>query len=817
LLNSVLALNLADTELTAGMSGDVRADNTRELLVALLRALTAAAPEPAGLLVVLEDAHWLDSASWGLARAVSQHVPHVLLVVVTRPMDEPLPSEYRQLISMPTTERLVLEPLPPRETIQLVCDRLGVPDLPDLVTTLIYERGQGNPFFSEELTATLREDGFLRIVDGRCELAGTAAELEAIRFPDTVQGVISGRIDRLSPAEQLALKVASVIGRLFAVRIVRAIHPVPTEGRGLADAFGALERHDFVRCDAPEPELAYLFNHVLTQETAYSLLLFAQRQQLHQAIAEWYEQWHADDIGTYSPLLAHHWSRAEVAPRALDYLEKAGVQAVASGAYQEAVRFFGDALTLDARQATPAPAGRLGRWHRWLGEAYFSLGRLTEGREHLERAAALLDVPVPATRPRLARYVLNELLKRALVRAVPRLASPDAVQRAREAARAYERLVQIYYYANDPAQMVAVLLRGLNLAERSGPCSEIARLRAGMCVVAGSGPLRALADGYARGALEAAEVVGDVAARGWVLELIAIYRIGVGHWDDADQALSEAAEIATRLKDRRRWEEATALQSSNAYLRGNFAYAARLADDVYRSARHGGNSQGEGWGLVVRAEAALRLGEIDKAADDSQAAATLLADSAAQAEATIARAVLAKARWQQGKSQEARQAAETVLRVVAHSPALASYALEAYGSIAQVLLSLWEVDPARLSNKHPDVVGPARQACRALWKFARAFPIGQPRAYLCQGLADLLVGRPARACRAWRKSLAAADRLRMPYEQALAHYELGRHLPAADPDRAAHVAEASRLFRRLGAAIDLAPAGTPQVGDATTD
>jgi hypothetical protein len=83
--------------------------------------------------------------------------------------------------------------------------------------------------------------------------------------------------------------------------------------------------------------------------------------------------------------------------------------------------------------------------------------------------------------------------------------------------------------------------------------------------------------------------------------------------------------------------------------------------------------------------------------------------------------------------------------------------------------------------------------------------VGQPRAWLYQGVFDWLAGKPRRAVRAWRQSLAAAERLDMPYEQGLAHYEIGRH---AEPgaERQKHLDQACALLTRCGAVYDLARA-----------
>jgi len=93
-----------------------------------------------------------------------------------------------------------------------------------------------------------------------------------------------------------------------------------------------------------------------------------------------------------------------------------------------------------------------------------------------------------------------------------------------------------------------------------------------------------------------------------------------------------------------------------------------------------------------------------------------------------------------------------------------------------------------------------------LRRFARVFPIGQPHAWLCQGSYDWLNGKHSRAHRAWLKSIAHAEKLEMPYEEGLAHYELGRH--AIGDERHRHLTRAIEIFERLGVMYDLEKART---------
>ena len=98
--------------------------------------------------------------------------------------------------------------------------------LPEQVATLVVDKAQGNPFFSEEIAYALRDTEQIQVVDGECVLNPGLGDLHSLDFPDTVEGVITSRIDRLPPQGQLALKVASVIGRIFASNIFSDVCPI---------------------------------------------------------------------------------------------------------------------------------------------------------------------------------------------------------------------------------------------------------------------------------------------------------------------------------------------------------------------------------------------------------------------------------------------------------------------------------------------------------------------------------------------------------------------------------------------------------------
>ena len=139
---------------------------------------------------------------------------------------------------------------------------------------------RGPPLFTEELASALRDAGLISIIGGECYLSPETGDLKSAQFPDSLEAVITGRIDRLAPQLQLVLKVTSVLGRVFPLTLLRAIHPIEADRANLAEHLAALERRGLLALRGGSvADPSYGFKHALTQDVAYNLLPFSQRQQ----------------------------------------------------------------------------------------------------------------------------------------------------------------------------------------------------------------------------------------------------------------------------------------------------------------------------------------------------------------------------------------------------------------------------------------------------------------------------------------------------------------------------------------------------------
>jgi hypothetical protein len=155
----------------------------------------------------------------------------------------------------------------------------------------------------------------------------------------------------------------------------------------------------------------------------------------------------------------------------------------------------------------------------------------------------------------------------------------------------------------------------------------------------------------------------------------------------------------------------------------------------------------------------------------------------------------------------AAETAQVGANLITRNSLAGVWTMEGFAGVAETYLSLWEAaHNDQRTRVEPEVLAiSARRGCNALRAFARIFPIAQPRAWLCQGWYNWLAGDAVRADRAWQRSLQIAQQLAMPYEQARAHYELGRHA-ARDVQRQTHLQSACDGFARLGAMTDQARA-----------
>jgi class 3 adenylate cyclase/tetratricopeptide (TPR) repeat protein len=809
LLNDILQVDFSPTELTSNLEGRVLAENTRALLITILHRKT----RQTFTLLTIEDAHWMDTASWALLIEVSRLASdaHLMLIITTRPMTTPVIPEAEQILQLPYTRRITLERMAVQETLALVSLKLGVSDLPPSVSTLIMDKAEGHPFFSEELAYALRDAGILLIENGKSTLAPGINNLESLNLPKTVQGVITSRIDRLSPVQQLTLKVASVIGRIFEYATLDAIYPVETERTLLRPSLIILERLDITPLESPDPHLSYIFKHSITRDVAYNLMLFSQRRRLHKSTAEWYEHTYSADTEPYYSLLAYHYTLAEEIPKAILYLEKAGNQALSRGAYVEAANFFEEAVRISAQERRDISASQLqqARWEYQLGEAYIGLGSLDRSREHFERSAELLGWPSPQRKSALLRSLLGQVAAQAWRLIRGSLPPPDRdPSQILEAARAHERLVDLYYFAQDRPRLLNSTLHALNLAQKAPPTPDLARAYALACGVASVIGAHGLAETYQERALQTIAKVHHLPSQARVLSRTGLYNIGIGNFERAIHLLDQASEIAERLRDFRQLGESTALHAWTSYLAADFENSRARFERVFSMAKQIRNIQYQNWGQWGQSHSLLRLNRLEEARRALEDVVQRLGNQEDSGSQVVTYGLMAIVcmhiqDWKNMLGYGTRLVS-TDKRPIRFS--IADF--EGYASVAEVFLTLWQHDTEngilnQIGYSIEECKTAARRACRFMEGYAHVYTIAQPRSHYLKGWLSDLRGKGQDAMQLWRHGLSHAQRLGMHYEEARLHDILSRHLSTENPETQEHRDRARQLFVKLNAQLDM--------------
>ena len=298
------------------------------------------------LCVVFEDLHWADESTLELLEHLLRVTEEssVALFFLYRTEREhgswqlgerarrQFPHRYREI---------ELRPLP-ADAIRALAAATADGDVPESVAELLAERAGGNPFFLEEALRDLIERGVLQRQNGEWQLA---VGLDEISVPALVQGALQARLDRLDPKSRELLNVAAVVGRTFGVDLLERIVP----HGDLVPALSELQRLDLIveRRRRPKPE--YRFRHGLVQEVAYAALVEPVRRRLHSTVGEALEQIYLESPEEAYGLLARHFSEADEAEKAVEYLLKAGDAARAIYADDEALHHYRKARAFLAR------------------------------------------------------------------------------------------------------------------------------------------------------------------------------------------------------------------------------------------------------------------------------------------------------------------------------------------------------------------------------------------------------------------------------------------------------------------------------------
>jgi class 3 adenylate cyclase/tetratricopeptide (TPR) repeat protein len=369
LIAELLAVPLSGRYPVVEVSPQQKREMTLTALLDQLDGIAARSP----VLIIFEDAHWIDPTSLDLLDRTVARVADlpVLLVMTFRPELQPT------WVGQPHVTMLSLSRLGRRDGAAIIAGVTKGKALPDGVAEQILARTDGVPLFIEELTSALLESGLMRETSDRYVLDGPLPQLA---IPTTLQASLVARLDRLATVKDVA-QIGAAIGREFSHELIAAVASMTP-----ADLDTALERlaaSGLISRRGMPPHATYSFKHALVQDAAYATLLKSRRQQLHASIAKVLVERFPTLAESQLEVVAHHYSEAGLASEAIGYWRKAGQLASARSANREAVGFFEQALGVLA--SLPETQSTLEQTFDIRLELRETLNLLNEPRRALDR------------------------------------------------------------------------------------------------------------------------------------------------------------------------------------------------------------------------------------------------------------------------------------------------------------------------------------------------------------------------------------------------------------------------------------------------
>jgi len=372
--------HLLGVETGEGIPAGLAPEAVKYRTFAALRGLLCESAARRPLVLAIEDLHWADPTTVEFLTFLLEHIAGARILLVCT---------YRPEFVCPWSRKsyhcvVTLTPLAQPDGSQMLTALLGTPQIQDDLVTLVLDKTEGVPFFIEELVHSLRETGAIELHDGQWRLTASAT---AVPVPDTVEEVLTARIDRLPEGAKSVLQIGAVIGREWSEELLREVAGL-TEPE-LTAHLAALTEAELLYVRGVPPQTSYVFKHAFTQEAAYRSLLTTWRRELHHRVVVTLEALFPDRLEEYYGPLAYHYCEAahgdEVA-KAVAYAMRAGARNMALPAYAEAIRFYHLALQALERQEPVDEAQRCTLLLA-LGEAQLNAGEHLAAQETFLHAA----------------------------------------------------------------------------------------------------------------------------------------------------------------------------------------------------------------------------------------------------------------------------------------------------------------------------------------------------------------------------------------------------------------------------------------------
>ncbi len=415
LLSGVLGIEIPDNAVTASFDAKLRKTSLENLLADVLRAEVQRQP----LVLVLEDCQWIDQASLDLLEVLVRAAEQSPVLFLAAYRSDIAESAHERIRALASFEELVLRELNEEQIGRVIGSKLeqqfgaGVSASQPAIE-LITSRGQGNPFYIEELVNYLKR----KDID-----IGDPAAVKDLDLPPSLHALVLSRVDTLDEGPRRTLKVASVVGRSFEPTTLPEVYPQLGSTDEVSAHVDSLREADLVTPDKHGHQ-SWIFRHAVAQSVAYESIPYSLRSRLHEATGRYFEQRAPEQIELRLDLLAHHFWHSENLEKKVEYQRRAGDAAQNAYANAAAIEYFERLTTVvdeHERSRTLLKLGEVlelvGHWDRaerveaealelaeasgdadaigWseaaLAEVARKQGRYDEVRSRLDRAARIFE------------------------------------------------------------------------------------------------------------------------------------------------------------------------------------------------------------------------------------------------------------------------------------------------------------------------------------------------------------------------------------------------------------------------------------------
>lgn len=539
----------------------LEASQLRQQIFLAIRDLLVADSRRQPLMLILEDLHWADDTSFDLLSFLVDSIQEEALFIyaISRPFEDGPLEELVEGLRRRSPERLVyiqLNNLTSDQSDRLLTNLLAIPDFPEALRQRILQRAAGIPFYLEEILRMLIDDGVITRDNGRWSLV-PGADFSATEVPDTLQGLIMTRFDRLQPFQRKVLQTAAVIGRQFNLAILAAV--INPERSGILESvLGELIERDFIQPQSGDQPAEYLFRHVLTSEAVYNTLLRRDRAELHGLVADALENLYLDQLDRHVEVLASHYRLSPHTDRALHYLTLAGQKASRDYANEQARQYFQQALAL-LPKVLHTPEQEL-QVREGLGDVLVFIGEYVDARDHYQSVLEVIGSAAPGfytkehstlhrkigiTFERQGDYDRAFDHYKLALEATQESAAPMSYEQA----RIYNDMGWIHFLQGHFEEARSQLSRALELVENSKRYDVVASVHNRLGAVAYQQREYELAANHVRKSLVLRETIGDQAGVARLYNNLGLLGLMRGDLRDAETNFHQSIKLLEHLGD----------------------------------------------------------------------------------------------------------------------------------------------------------------------------------------------------------------------------------------------------------------------------